>query len=246
MIESVWRRAAAVLGVATVLAGAACGPRPAAPAATPLTPSATSAPAVTAAAPTAAPSPAPVAAAMPKSGGVLRYVVTSAPPHFDVQLTSNHAIHSTGGIFYLALLSYKMGPEVDSLKSEVVPELAESWEMPNDRTYIFHLRHGVKWHNVPPVNGREFVASDVLYTYKRLTTVEGRTFASYMDPLEKIEEIDPYTIKMTLKAPTPSWLSALAYGDMKIIAKEAVEAGGGNLKAGPYVGLGAFMPTKLD
>ena len=45
--------------------------------------------------------------------------------------------------------------------------LAESWEQPDPETIVFHLRQGVRWHDIPPVNGREFVADDVVYTLRR-------------------------------------------------------------------------------
>src|SRR2546422_7431909 len=32
-------------------------------------------------------------------------------------------------------------------------DLAESWRQPNETTYVFKLRKGVRWHNKPPVNG---------------------------------------------------------------------------------------------
>jgi ABC-type transport system substrate-binding protein len=32
----------------------------------------------------------------------------------------------------------------------IEPDLAERWEAPDDMTYVFHLRKGVKWHNKPP------------------------------------------------------------------------------------------------
>jgi hypothetical protein len=44
--------------------------------------------------------------------------------------------------------------------------LVESWEMVDPLTWIFHLRKGVKFHNVPPVHGREMVAEDVRYSYE--------------------------------------------------------------------------------
>ena len=53
------------------------------------------------------------------------------------------------------------------------PDLAERWEEPDDTTYVFHLRQGVKWHNKPPVNGRELVAEDVKFTYDRFLTEQG-------------------------------------------------------------------------
>ena len=52
----------------------------------------------------------------------------------------------------------------------VEPDLAERWEAPDDTTYVFHLRQGVKWHNKPPVNGRELVAEDVKFTFDRFLT----------------------------------------------------------------------------
>jgi len=45
---------------------------------------------------------------------------------------------------------------------------AESWEMPDPTHYVFHVRPGMVWHNKPPVNGREFVADDVVRTFERL------------------------------------------------------------------------------
>ena len=42
-------------------------------------------------------------------------------------------------------------------------ELAESWETPDPTTIIYHLRKGVKFHNKPPVNGRELTADDVVW-----------------------------------------------------------------------------------
>jgi len=42
-------------------------------------------------------------------------------------------------------------------------ELAESWELPDDETIIYHLRHGIKFQNKPPANGRELTADDVVW-----------------------------------------------------------------------------------
>ncbi|HEY9592841.1 MAG TPA: ABC transporter substrate-binding protein, partial [Spirochaetia bacterium] len=45
----------------------------------------------------------------------------------------------------------------------IVPDLAESWDIPNNLTYVFHLRHGVKFHN-----GREMTSDDVKYSLERV------------------------------------------------------------------------------
>ena len=45
--------------------------------------------------------------------------------------------------------------------------LAESWEWPDNETIIYHIRKGVRFHDIPPVNGREMTAEDVVYSIKR-------------------------------------------------------------------------------
>ena len=46
--------------------------------------------------------------------------------------------------------------------------LAESWEFSEPGTYVVHLRKGIHWQNIPPVNGRELTSDDVAYHYHRL------------------------------------------------------------------------------
>ena len=46
--------------------------------------------------------------------------------------------------------------------------LAESWEFTDPGTYVAHLRKGIHWQNIPPANGREFNADDVVFHYQRM------------------------------------------------------------------------------
>jgi peptide/nickel transport system substrate-binding protein len=50
-----------------------------------------------------------------------------------------------------SLLSFKSGPSVRWEELQIQPRLAEKWETPDPQTYIFHLRSGVKWQNLPRV-----------------------------------------------------------------------------------------------
>ncbi|NQT59926.1 MAG: ABC transporter substrate-binding protein [Bacteroidetes bacterium] len=117
----------------------------------------------------------------------------------------------------------------------VVPDLAESWEIPNNLTYIFHLRKGVMFHN-----GREMIADDVKYSLERIidpkTASPGR---SYIALVTAIEVMDSYTVKLTLSAPLASLLDALTSNNLSIVPKEAVEANGNLQKVA--VGTGPFM-----
>src|SRR6266540_5781712 len=77
----------------------------------------------------------------------------------------------------------------------VEPHLAERWEQPDDTTYVFHLRQGVKWHNKPPLNGRELVADDVQFTYDRFLTEQGNPLRFMLEAVDRVEVVDRYTVK---------------------------------------------------
>jgi len=73
--------------------------------------------------------------------------------------------------------------------------LAESWEIPEMGTLIYHIRKGVHWHNKPPVNGRELTADDVAYSLNRCyesgTALLG---AGYKGVIESITATDKWTV----------------------------------------------------
>ncbi|MCP4749251.1 MAG: hypothetical protein GY866_00010 [Proteobacteria bacterium] len=46
-------------------------------------------------------------------------------------------------------------------------ELAESYHQPDNLTYVFKLRKGVRFHNIPPVNGCGMTSADVKYSIER-------------------------------------------------------------------------------
>jgi peptide/nickel transport system substrate-binding protein len=52
-------------------------------------------------------------------------------------------------------------------------QLAESWEFTDSHTHVVHLRKGVHWQKIPPADGREFTAEDVVFHFKRLYGPDG-------------------------------------------------------------------------
>ena len=117
----------------------------------------------------------------------------------------------------------------------VVPDLAESWEIPNNTTYIFHLRQGVKFHN-----GRELVADDVKYSLERvLDPKTASPGASYLTAISNIEVNDKYTVTLTLSSPLASLLDSLTSNNISIVPREVVEKEG-NLQR-VAVGTGPYM-----
>ncbi|MFA5073417.1 MAG: ABC transporter substrate-binding protein [Nitrospirota bacterium] len=103
-------------------------------------------------------------------------------------------------------------------KQEIVPELAQRWELSRDgRTYTFLLRKDVLWHSREGEEAKPFTADDVLFTYKIMmhpkTITPLKVRYEFIDTVEKLDE---YTVRFTLKRPI---LNALAKFSFKIIPK---------------------------
>src|SRR2546426_12658832 len=182
----------------------------------------------------------------PKHGGILR-VRGWDPPHFDPHLTIAPFTHTTLSFIYSRLVRHKVGADVPPGTFIVEPDLAERWEALDDTTYVFHLRQGVKWHNKPPVNGRELVAEDVKFTYDRFLTETGNTNRYLLDAVDRIEVVDRYTVKFFLKEPYVWFLSVLAYPtSMWIIAPEVVQQFGDLKKPETAIGTGPFILERYE
>src|SRR5437773_1808619 len=142
--------------------------------------------------------PRPVSA-QGKRGGILR-VRGYDPPHFDPHLTLNFKTNNTLSFVYGKLVRHKVGAGVTPGTFTVEPDLAERWEEPDDTTVVFHLKKGVRWQNRPPVNGREFTAEDVKFTYDRFLTEKGNPQRFMLDPVDRIDVVDRYTVRFRLRS----------------------------------------------
>jgi peptide/nickel transport system substrate-binding protein len=170
-----------------------------------------------------------------KRGGSL--VVRSGPlrgidPHLETWAAALQVIHQT----YNALLKFNH----DGTK--ILPDLAESWEQKDDLTYSFKLRQGVKFHNVPPVNGRELTSEDVKYSIERQMTDQPGKFQHayfFLGKLASIQTPDKYTIVFKTKEPYAPFLNYIANPWTVIVAREVVEKHGDlqrhAIGTGPFV-----------
>jgi peptide/nickel transport system substrate-binding protein len=184
--------------------------------------------------------------AQPKSGGILR-VRGWDPVHFDPQLTRNFKTNTTLSFVYSKLLRHRVGADVQPGTFLVEPDLAERWEAPDDTTYLFYLRKGVRWHNKPPVNGRELVAADVKFTFDRFLTEKGNPERQLLESVERVEVVDRYTVKFLLKEPFVWLLDVLANAMcMWIIAPEVVEQYGDLKKVETAIGTGPFLLERYE
>lgn len=188
-----------------------------------------------------------VRAQAPKRGGTLRLAhqldpVTGFDPHQTISFLTMIPLSFT----HSRLVKVKAGPSVKPMTYPVEADLAESWTRPNDTTYMFKLRKGVRWHPKPPVNGRELTAEDVKYTYERFLTIKGNGNRPVLESIDKIEAPDKHTVTFTLKEPNAWFLDMLASTSTWIVARECVEKFGDLKKAESVVGTGPWMLERWE
>jgi peptide/nickel transport system substrate-binding protein len=94
-------------------------------------------------------------------------------------------------------------------KNEAVPDLAKSWDVSPDKlTYTFYLRNDVKWHD-----GKPFTAEDVKFTIEQILNPKNNAEIKFkFEEIESVEVVDPYQVKIKVKAPFPPLVDVMATG----------------------------------
>jgi peptide/nickel transport system substrate-binding protein len=187
----------------------------------------------------------PAAAQTPKRGGTFRLRSHVQPVHFDPHATLAFSTMIPLSYAYSRLVKVKAGSSVVPGTQPVEADLAESWERQGDSAYVFKLKKGVRFHNKPPVNGRELTAEDVKFTYERFLASTNPNRGT-LEAIDKIEAVDKYTVKFTLKEPFAWFVDALASTSTWIVAKESVEKLGDLKKPESVVGTGPWMLERYD
>ena len=126
----------------------------------------------------------------------------------------------------------------------VINHLVESWEIVDPTTIVFNLKEGIRWQDKAPVNGRELVADDVVFTFESYQADPRSTV--YMAPGDEVEftALDNYTVQAVLQeADSEVFTSLSRYVHM--IAPESAEAEGGVDNWKNVVGVGPYILTDL-
>ncbi|TPK64699.1 ABC transporter substrate-binding protein [Mesorhizobium sp. B2-4-15] len=136
------------------------------------------------------------------------------PPHLDPTAGAAAAIREVTYANVFEGLT-RIGPN-----SEVLPDLAESWTVSDDgKVYIFKLHTGVKFHD-----GTDFSADDVKFSLDRARAensinAQKQLFAA----IDKVEVVDPATVKVTLAHPQGSFLYNMGWGDAVIVSPKSAD-----------------------
>ena len=167
-----------------------------------------------------------------------------SPENFNPQLyTSGTSVDASAVPIYNRLVDFKVGT------TELIPSLAESWEIsPDGKTYTFHLRKGVKFQSNKAFKpSRDFNADDVIFSFMRQKdpknpyhNVSNGTYANFESLefgslIQNIEKVDDHTVRFTLAHAEAPFLADLGWYFASILSAEYADA---MLKAG--------TPEKVD
>jgi len=174
----------------------------------------------------------------PRYGGTFVYGAATEPDNLDPAVVfDTQAMRIMRNV---AENLVNLGPD-----GEPQPGLAESWEISADGlTWIFHLRHGVKFHDGTPFN-----AEAVVFNFDRQMNPDNPYHQygpwvwwewMYSSIIKSVEAVDEYTVKIELKKPFTPLLAHLAISASgTILSPTAIRKWKGEIGLHP-VGTGPF------
>lgn len=175
---------------------------------------------------------APHATSAQGGGGTLTAIVQPEPVILSAALNSAAPTGVVSGSIFDGLVDYGT-----DLKPK--PALAESWEVaPDGLSIVFHLRHGVTWHDGVP-----FTSADVKWTlenvWQKIHPRNQVTFAK----VTSVDTPDDWTAVLRLSEPSVAILSSVNSNGAQILPKHLYA--GTDILNNPYnnkpVGTGPFV-----
>lgn len=184
------------------------------------------------------------------AGNILRYPIQTNPTSLDPGMTQDGDTLDVIQQVYEGLVGW--GPD-----NQPHGILAESWDVsPDGKVYTFHLKKGVKFHS-----GREVTADDFKWSIERNTDPAlASPVTGYINDIVGVDEkvsgkaqeisgykvIDPATIEITLKEPTPYFLGKLTYLVSAVMDKDVAPMGTQMTDLNQMVGTGPFKMSKYE
>ena len=163
-----------------------------------------------------------------------------------IQTTSGETVKVLVNIYDTLVTYRELTPEqaargIDPL--EIVPSLATDWSPSSDgRTWTFHLRRGVKFHD-----GTSFDADAVLFSFDRLlkNATPVPPYRPHFSLIEEITKEDEFTVTFRLRGPSPIFLHKLAMFSAAVVSPTAVKKEGSRFGIRPS-GTGPFRFQNWD
>jgi oligopeptide transport system substrate-binding protein len=179
------------------------------------------------------------------TGNVLRYALQTKPTSLDPAMVEDGDTIDLLQQVFEGLVQWNE-------QNEIVPNLAEKWDVsPDGRTYTFHIKQGVKFHNGKPLTAKDFEYSLTRVLRKSTNSPTAKTYLNDIvgamdlntgkaDKLAGIKVVDDYTLQITLDNRRPYFLGKLTYPTGYVVSRDAIDANGGTFDEKAMIGTGPF------
>lgn len=176
----------------------------------------------------------------PKRGGRIAERVRGDPPNLSLLAASADTARATSLVTSKLLRMHVGYPDVPGNSTKVEEDLAEKYEQPDELTTVFTIRPGVKWQNVPPVNGRELTVEEIVRAMEVFRSDRNSAFRADWQPVSAIETPDSRTVRLSTSEPFAPLLNTVIAGHYgaRIFPVELLE--GDRIKT-QAVGTGPFI-----
>ena len=195
-----------------------------------------------------------------KKGGTLRIAgqLTGDVPSLDYDRTNGSAMGSISNLTGVKLTQWDERPDSPGPVENVIPDLADSWETPDQgTTWNFKLKKGVK-----TSDGLEVKAADVVWTFERQANIrtpqgllQGNLPDLYTGKKPNATAIDDYTLQIKLNKPDADFLALMgshwwAVEHKDVVTKKGADPGKTSPGFGDITGVdqirggGPYYPTE--
>ncbi|MGB3296706.1 MAG: peptide ABC transporter substrate-binding protein [Phormidesmis sp.] len=154
---------------------------------------------------------------------ILKLLYARIPTTLNPHLANGFQDFEAARIVYEPLATYKPNGDLLPVLAALVPTPENGGISPDGRSITWKLKPNVRWSD-----GQPFTAEDVVFTYQFVSDPNvAAVTAKYYEAIEKVEAIDPLTVKITFKQPNPSWALPFTGQNGMILPKHVFESAKG-------------------
>jgi peptide/nickel transport system substrate-binding protein len=162
---------------------------------------------------------APASSASSKPTGALKLLFWQAPTILNPHLSSGTKDYLAARCCTEPLITVDGEGKISPVLAAEVPSAQNGAVAADGKSVTYKLKSGVKW-----ADGQPFSADDVAFTFEFVAeqTSSATTAGTYQN-IEKVEALDPGTVKITFKEPTGGWFVAFAGTNGQVLPKHIMK-----------------------
>jgi len=182
----------------------------------------------------------------PANPDTLKLLYWQAPTILNPHLSTGFKDSEASRITLEPLASFNSQGEMIPFLAAEIPSLENGGLSEDGKSVTWTLKPNLKWSD-----GQPFTADDVVFTHEFISNPDvGTTTKGTYEIIEKVEALDPQTVKVTFKEPSPAWFLTFVGTEGMILPKHVFESyNGANSRQAPAnlkpVGTGPYRVVEF-